>query len=263
MHFTDLAFRSWYLVTIPYFSVLSQDITIFSFTSLIPGLMKSPSLKTSHFAGKKSKDLGLECISHFSSQADPNRISAISLCFAGREVSLSVLPKLLMEWLSAQQSSLEDSAHKVLAQPNKALGLVVRFSVSNYSEQKDVYSSQPGCSQTQPPSPSLLPGPCSQHTPLSRGSSRFTPLTEPQGEGRSTETRAVPHFCQLHFCIYQLDRYPHGWGMALIQSREWLLANAPNRYFKSASLLFRSCTVWPAVHEGHILTPLLTPPDLF
>lgn len=43
-----------------------------------------------------------------------------------------------------------------------------------------------------------------------------------------------------------------GWGMALIQSRALLLANAGNRYFKSASLLFRSCTVWPAVHEAVI-----------
>lgn len=34
--------------------------------------------------------------------------------------------------------SLEESAYKELAQPNKALGLVARFSVPNYSsEQKD------------------------------------------------------------------------------------------------------------------------------
>lgn len=109
------------------------------YTRVTPRLMKSPSIRTSPFAGKRSKeDLALECIPHLSSQADPSRILEISLCFAGREVSLSVLPKLLMEWLCAQLSSLEESACKELVQPNKALGLVVRFSVSNYSaEQKD------------------------------------------------------------------------------------------------------------------------------
>lgn len=89
-HSASAPLRSWYLVTISYFSLLSQDILIFSYTSVTPRLMKSPSLRASHFAGRKGKeDLALECMSHFSSQADPSRISVISLCFTGTEVSQS------------------------------------------------------------------------------------------------------------------------------------------------------------------------------
>lgn len=236
---------------------------IFSYTSITPRLIKSPSLRTSQFAGKNGKDLSLECIPHLSSQADPSKISETSLCFAVREVSLWVLPKLLME--SVQLSNLQESAFKVLVQPNKAFGLEVRIQCFQLFFWIKIHMFIPHSQAALRPSFWTLP--CSQDpvhsTSLIWGSTRFTPRTESQGEGCWTENRAVPHFCQLHFCIYQLDWYHRlPWvGNGPHPNREWLLAILVIGI--SCLPLCYSGAVLSAVHDGHALASLLTPPDLF
>lgn len=165
-----------------------------------------------------------------------------------------------MEHLCAQLSSLEDSASKVLAQPNKCLALVVRFNLFPTIRPKNkiaIYSSRPGCPQTVSPSPSLLWSPRSQWISLIWGGRGecFAPLLQSQGEGCWREIGAVSHSCRLRFCIYQL-----GWYRRSTKGGEWPSSKAGHCFWQmlvtgisSLSLCYSGAVrVWPAVHEGVI-----------